>query len=40
MGSDNRAADEKPQHKVYLDTYYISKYEVTNAEYYEFWKLQ
>ena len=40
MGSDSRAADEKPRHKVYLDVYYISKYEVTNAEYYEFWKLQ
>ncbi len=40
MGSGNRAADEKPMHKVYLDAYYIGKYEVTNTEYYEFWKLQ
>lgn len=37
MGSDRRAADEKPAHKVYLQSYYISKHEVTNAEYYEFW---
>ena len=28
----------KPAHKVYLDSYYIDKHEVTNKEYYEFMK--
>lgn len=37
MGSNARAADERPVHKVHLPTYYISKYEITNAQYYEFW---
>ena len=37
MGSTSRSEDEKPAHKVFLDAFYISKYEVTNAEYYEFW---
>ena len=30
------AFDEYPQRKVYLDVYYIDKYEVTNAEFKEF----
>ena len=33
MGSDNGDPDEKPVHAVYLDAYYIDKYEVTNARY-------
>ncbi|MCH8292566.1 formylglycine-generating enzyme family protein [Candidatus Poribacteria bacterium] len=38
MGSENRGADEKPVHRVYLDGYDIGQYEVTNEEYYKFWK--
>jgi formylglycine-generating enzyme required for sulfatase activity len=30
------AFDEHPQHKVYLDAFYIDKYEVTNAQFKEF----
>jgi serine/threonine protein kinase len=33
MGSDNNDDDEKPIHQVYLDTYYMDKYEVTNRLY-------
>ncbi|HLO14559.1 MAG TPA: SUMF1/EgtB/PvdO family nonheme iron enzyme, partial [Anaerolineales bacterium] len=33
MGSDGGLPDEKPVQKLYLDTFYIDKYEVTNAFY-------
>ena len=37
-GTDSEQAntDQKPAHQVYLDAFYIDKYEVTNAEYEEF----
>ena len=35
MGS-NSSDDEKPIHSVYVDAFYMDKYEVTNAEYTEF----
>lgn len=36
MGSDSGEPDEKPAHKVYLDAYYIDKYEVTFEQYDKF----
>ncbi|GAI74739.1 unnamed protein product, partial [marine sediment metagenome] len=36
MGSDDGGDDEKPVHKVYLDAYYIDKYEVTNLQFSRF----
>jgi len=33
MGSKNGTEDEKPVHRVYLDEFYIDKYEVTNEQY-------
>jgi len=38
MGSDDtsRQNDEKPKHKVYLASYWIDKYEVTNSQYCKF----
>jgi len=33
MGSDNGYDDAKPAHKIYLDSFYIDQFEVTNALY-------
>ncbi len=38
MGSDDWNEDEKPVHTVYLDTYYIGKFEVTVAQWRRFVK--
>jgi len=36
MGIDGIKEEQRPSHKVYIDTFYIDRYEVTNAQYYEF----
>ncbi|WP_372369451.1 formylglycine-generating enzyme family protein [Candidatus Uabimicrobium sp. HlEnr_7] len=38
MGYPEGSYDERPSRKVYLEAFYISKYEVTNADYYNFVK--
>jgi hypothetical protein len=38
MGSENGYENEKPQHKLFLESYRISKVPVTNAQYYLFTK--
>ena len=36
MGSNSGNSNEKPEHSVYVDAFYMDAYEVTNAEYAEF----
>jgi formylglycine-generating enzyme required for sulfatase activity len=36
MGSNDHGEDEKPEHKVFLDAYYIDKYEVSAQQYADF----
>jgi formylglycine-generating enzyme required for sulfatase activity len=36
MGLNGGEEDYSPEHKIYLDAFYIDRYEVTNAEYEEF----
>lgn len=36
MGSNELAEDERPQHIVYLDAYYIDRYEITNSQFKRF----
>ena len=36
MGSNSGRSNEKPVHPIYVDAFYMDKYEVTNAQYKEF----
>lgn len=36
MGSNEGSDDEKPKHRVFLDAYYMDKYEVTVGQYAKF----
>jgi len=36
MGSDQRLPDEGPEHRVFLATYWLDRYEVTNLQYKQF----
>ena len=36
MGSNNHGEDERPEHQVYLDSFYIDKFEISAAQYAEF----
>jgi Uncharacterized conserved protein len=38
MGSNNHGEDESPEHKTYLDSYYIDRYEVSATNFSLFFK--
>ena len=36
MGREGGSAEEGPAHKIYIDAFYIDRYEVSNADYKKF----